>query len=254
MSRPKLGQHFLDHPGILSRIAAAACAPEERLVVEIGAGRGALTAHLLERARRVVAVELDPALVEHLRRRFAGEPRVEIVAGDALEVDLAQWGRGVLAGNLPYYAATPILERVAECAPTIPQAVFLIQKEVAERVTARPGGKAYGYFTVRLALDLASELLFEVKPGSFRPPPKVDSAVVRLRSHPRAAELAIDDPARFLGLVSACFRHKRKTIRNNLTSLDLAEKTEHLAAASRRAEQLSLEEFADLYRKLYHSP
>src|SRR5207248_2003572 len=106
--------------------------------------------------------------------------------------------------------------------------VFLIQKEVAERVTARPGSKAYGYFSVLIALFAESEMLFTVKPGAFRPPPKVDSAVIRLRPHDRASDLGIDDPRIFLSFVSACFRKKRKTLRNNLTGLNLQQSIDEL--------------------------
>jgi 16S rRNA (adenine1518-N6/adenine1519-N6)-dimethyltransferase len=253
MSRQKLGQHFLTNRRILERIAAAACPPGQPLVIEIGAGRGALTEHLLARAARVVAVEIDTALVERLRRRFAGEGRIEIIQADALTADLAHWGPAVLAGNLPYYIATPLVERAITLGPRIQQSVFLIQKEVAERVTARTGTRPYGYFTVRLALFAQSEILFAVKPDAFRPPPEVDSAVVRLRTHSRAAELGIADPDHFLRFISACFRQKRKKIRNNLTSLDLQESIDRFPEASARAEQLSLEQFADLYRRLYHS-
>ncbi len=239
MSRQKLGQHFLANPAILARIAAACCEPGQPLVVEIGPGHGALTAHLLERARRVVAIELDSTLAAGLRRRYASERRLEVVEGDALEIDFTQWGPAVLAGNLPYYAATPILERAVSAGPGI------------ERVTARPGSRAYGYFTVRLAMDARAELLFDVKPGAFRPPPKVDSSLVRLVAHPRAAELGIEDPEAFRRFLSACFRQKRKNLRNNLTSLDLAQKMDRLPEAGARAEQLSLDQFAELYRKLY---
>ena len=245
MARQKLGQHFLSSSGILERIAAAACPPGQPLVIEIGPGKGALTEHLLARAQRVVAVEIDPAMVEHLRHAFAGEPRLEIVEADALQIDLARWGPAAVTGNLPYYVATPILERAAGTG-----GVFLIQKEVAERVTARPGSKAYGYFTVRIALFADSELLFTVKPGAFRPPPKVDSAVIRLGPHARAAELGIDDPAKFLDFVSACFRQKRKTLRNNLTDMNLQQSIDELPEAGQRAEQLTLEQFADLYRRV----
>src|SRR5215467_7846092 len=112
MSRQKLGQHFLSNPRILERIAVAACDPAQPLVIEIGPGKGALTEHLLARAERVIAIEIDPKLVEHLLRKFSGQPRLEIVAADALAIDLVQWGPAVITGNLPYYAATPLLERV----------------------------------------------------------------------------------------------------------------------------------------------
>jgi 16S rRNA (adenine1518-N6/adenine1519-N6)-dimethyltransferase len=245
MARQKLGQHFLCSRPVLERIASAACAPDEPLVIEIGPGKGALTAHLLARARRVVAIEVDPAMIEHLRRTFGDEPRLEIVEADAPEVDFTQWGPAAITGNLPYYVATPILEKVAPSG-----GVFLIQKEVAERVTARPGSKAYGYFTVRLALCASAEMLLTVKPGAFCPPPKVDSAVVRLSPRARAEELGIADANDFLEFISACFRQKRKTLRNNLVQTNFKEGIESLPEASKRAEQLSLEQFADLYRRL----
>ena len=112
MSRQRLGQHFLIKGAILERIAASACPARQDLVIEIGPGRGALTQRLLKRAERVVAVELDSYLAEHLRGHFAGEPRLEIVEGDALDIDLAQWGSAPIAGHLPYYAATAIIEKV----------------------------------------------------------------------------------------------------------------------------------------------
>jgi 16S rRNA (adenine1518-N6/adenine1519-N6)-dimethyltransferase len=249
MARQKLGQHFLSNPSILQRIADAACAAGEPLVIEIGPGKGALTKYLLHRAQRVVAIELDAGLASALRAAYAAEPRLEIIQADALQTDLTQWGPAVLTGNLPYYAATPILEGAARLGPTIRQSVFLIQKEVAERAVAAPGTKAYGYLTVLLAIHADSQILFDVKPGAFRPPPKVDSSVIRLNWHPKLSELGIEDPRQFLNFVSTCFRHKRKTIRNNLASPHLPP---HELLA-RRAEQLTLADFAALYRQVYDS-
>src|SRR5437588_1988713 len=128
---------------MLDRIAPAVCPAHEDLVIEIGPGRGALTGKLLERAGRVVAVEVDRTLVEHLRLKFAGNPRLELVHGDVLHTDLAQWGRAPIAGNLPYYIASPILEKTVRL--DVPRAAFLIQKEVAERLVAKPGQREYGY-------------------------------------------------------------------------------------------------------------
>ena len=167
MSRRKLGQHFLSRGSILERIAAAACPVRQDLVVEIGPGRGALTEKLLQRAARVVAIEVDPLLVEHLRLKFAAEPRLEIVCADVLETDLAQWGRAAIAGNLPYYIASPILEKVLLLNP--PRAVFLIQKEVAERLVARPGDREYGYLTVRTALVRPRAPALRGEAGGFPP-------------------------------------------------------------------------------------
>ena len=247
MSRQKLGQHFLSSPAILERIAAAACVSGEPLVIEIGPGKGALTRHLLAHARRVVAIEIDAALAETLRTTYELEPRLEIIQADALQVNLQAWGPAVLTGNLPYYAATAIMEQAVKLGPTIRRCVFLIQKEVAERVTARPATMSYGYLTILLALHADSRVLFGVKPGAFRPPPKVDSSVIELTWNPKAESLHIADPKHFLDFVATCFRQKRKTLRNNLASLQV--RAQELL--DRRAEQLTLQEFADLYHRVY---
>lgn len=246
MPRPRLGQHFLVKGSILERIAAAACPAPEDLVIEIGPGRGALTEKLLKRAARVVAIEVDPYLVEHLRGRFAAEPRLEVVQADVLQTDLARWGRGPIAGNLPYYITSPILEKVT--ALDVPRAVFLIQKEVAERLVARPGESAYGFLTVHTALFADVRLRFEVKPSAFHPPPKVDSAVVSLE--PRHRDLGIADREAFLKFVGLCFRHKRKTIRNNLAETYGNPVIDLWPEAKLRAEQISLEQFAEMFRRL----
>jgi len=244
--RQKLGQHFLTRGSILERIAAAACPVRQDLVVEIGPGRGALTEKLLKRAARVVAIEVDPLLVEMLRLKFAAEPRLEIVCADVLATDFAHWGRATIAGNLPYYIASPILEKVLLLNP--PRAVFLIQKEVAERLVARPGDRQYGYLTVRTALFADARLLFEVKPAAFHPPPKVDSAVVLLE--PRARDLGVPGREAFLRFVAQCFRQKRKTLRNNLAGTYGKEVVDAWPEASLRAEQIPFEGFAEMFRRL----
>jgi 16S rRNA (adenine1518-N6/adenine1519-N6)-dimethyltransferase len=246
VAHPKLGQHFLIKGSILERIAAAVCPAREDLVIEIGPGRGALTEKLLKRASRVVAVEVDPYLVAHLRKRFAAEPRLEIVHADVLETDLAQWGRGPVAGNLPYYITSPILEKAARL--HIPRAVFLIQKEVAQRLVAQPGVSDYGFLTVRMALFADVRLRFDVKPTAFYPPPKVDSAVVSLEPHRR--DLGVTDPDAFLEFVGHCFRHKRKTIRNNLTEMYGREIVSSWPEGGLRAEQISLDQFVGMFHRL----
>jgi 16S rRNA (adenine1518-N6/adenine1519-N6)-dimethyltransferase len=246
VARPKLGQHFLTRGSILERIARAACPQPEPLVIEIGPGRGALTAALLRRAARVVAIELDAALAAHLRRKFAGH-NLEIIEADALTTDLGQWGPAVIAGNLPYYAATAILQRALDLGPALRRAVFLVQKEVARRVTASPGSRAYGYLTLAVQLLADPQLLFEVPPAAFHPPPQVDSAVLCLQPRQRAAELSLADPQDFLRFVALCFRRKRKTIRNNLAPQF---EVSHWPEAGLRAEQISLPQFADMYRRL----
>jgi 16S rRNA (adenine1518-N6/adenine1519-N6)-dimethyltransferase len=241
----RLGQHFLRSQSILDRIARAALpADANELVIEIGPGRGALTDHLLKRASRVVAIEVDPVLIAYLRQKYQEQP-VEIIDGDVLKTDLAQWGPAPVAGNLPYYITSPIFERVLSVEPPPPHTVFLIQKEVAERVVAKPGSREYGYLSVMCQLRAHCELLFTVAPGHFSPPPKVDSAVLRFT--PRATNV---DVAGFLKFASLCFHQKRKTLRNNLKDRYEPERVESIAGAKARAEELSVEQLIELYRKL----
>jgi len=248
VSRQKLGQHFLTNRSILERIAVAACPPAEPpgQVIEIGPGRGALTEELLKRAARVVAIEVDPYLVAYLRQRFAADPRLEVVEGNVLETDLNQWGRTAIAGNLPYYITSPILELTSRLDFT--RAVYLIQKEVADRLVASPGTREYGFLTVQTALFASVRQLFVVKPGSFHIPPKVDSAVVLLE--PRPVDLGGLDRAEFLRFIGLCFQYKRKTIRNCLIDTYGKEAVDSLPEAPLRAEQIPLETFAGMFRRL----
>lgn len=244
---PRLGQHFLASARILERIAGAACPEGTQQVVEIGPGQGALTERLLAHTNRVIAIEMDPALATHLRERWPDEPRFQLYDGNALNIDWTQWGPGVLAGNLPYYVATAIISKYLTNPGELTQAVFLIQKEVAERITATPGTREFGYLSVECQYLAKAEYLFSVPPGAFRPPPKVDSAVIRLTPRPEALCAETKD---FLDFASACFRHKRKTLRNNLAERYPKEKLEGVAALSHRAEQLSVAELLELFASL----
>ena len=251
--RRKLGQHFLASTRILERIASAACPPASPdatgNIVEIGPGRGALTEPLLARVdRTVIAIEMDPALAAGLRARWPDEPRLQVVEGNALNFDWTQWGPGVLTGNLPYYVATAMISKYLARPGALRHAVFLIQKEVAERITAKPGARDFGYLSVECQYLAKADYLFSVPPGAFRPPPQVDSAVIRLTPRPEAA-LNTETPA-FLRFASACFRQKRKTLRNNLAELYPKEILDSLPAPARRAEQLSVAELLDLFRAL----
>jgi 16S rRNA (adenine1518-N6/adenine1519-N6)-dimethyltransferase len=249
VARQKLGQHFLIQTPILDRIARAACGEGEPFVIDIGAGEGDLTSRLLSLAERVLAIELDSNLVEYMRSRFAGEPRLEILQADALAIDLAQWGPAAVTGNLPYYAATPIIEHALAAGPLLKRGVFLVQKEVGERLTAGPGRRAYGFLSVKTWLSAEAQLLFEVKPGAFRPPPQVDSVVVHLHFRDRAVEMGLADPARFLVFVGHCFRSKRKTLRNNLAPV-YGPGVDAWPESGMRAEQIPPHHFVDLYRRL----
>ena len=250
MARQKLGQHFLIRESFLNRIAAAACPQPQDLAIEIGPGRGALTRKLLECARRVIAIEIDPFLAAHLRSRFAGDDRLEVVEADVLATDLTQWGRAPVAGNLPYYITSPILDRVLAAPP--PRAVFLVQKEVADRLCARPGSRDYGYLTVRTALAASARTLFDVPPAAFHPPPRVDSAVVLLEPH--APPAGLTDPPAFLRFLAQCFRYKRKTLRNNLAGLYGKPLLATLPECSQRAEQLSLDDLLRIWLRLARHP
>lgn len=242
----RLGQHFLNKVSILERIAEAAVPePPVSTVIEIGPGKGALTGHLLARCERLIAVELDTVLVHYLRQRFRDAAHFELLNKDVLKTDLTQFGPTIVAGNLPYYITSPIVEKVLNLGPLLERAVFLVQREVAERIAAGPGSRDYGYLSVATQVLCEPELLFVVPPGSFSPPPKVDSAVIRLT--PRLQPLTPAVPA-FLKFASAAFRQKRKMLRNNLAAEypSIADAAE----GKLRAEQLSTADLIALYQKL----
>jgi 16S rRNA (adenine1518-N6/adenine1519-N6)-dimethyltransferase len=213
-----------------------------------------LTEFLLERAERVVAIEVDTVLVHYLRHKFASaiaSRKLEIFEGDILQADLPAMGSNpVIAGNLPYYITSPILEKTFSLGSNWTRAVFLVQAEVAERITASPGTRDFGYLSVMAQAQAHVELLFPVSRAAFHPPPNVDSAVVRLTPRDGAAELGVLDLAAFLKFAQQCFRQKRKTLRNNLGPVYGFEKIETLPEGRLRAEQLGVPELAALYRKL----
>lgn len=245
----RLGQHFLKRDSILKRIAGEACPCEEPLVIEIGPGRGALTKHLLERSGRLIAIETDPFLAGWLEQKYAGESRLQVVRGDVLKTDLGQWGPAVVAGNLPYYITSPILRRTLELGEKLRRAVFLVQKEVAERLTAKPGSRQYGLLTALTQLRAEAEILFSVPPSAFAPPPKVDSAAVRLTPRAPSTEGPHATPE-FEEFLALSFRQKRKTLRNNLAGVYSRSMLAAIPETSRRAEQLSLEELSAVYERL----
>ena len=219
------------------------------MVVEIGAGKGALTESLLERADKVVAIEVDPILVHYLQQKFResiDSGRLELVEQDVLKANLGAWGRCCIAGNLPYYITSPILDRVFAATGQWERAVFLVQTEVAHRLAARPGSRDYGYLTVFAQVQAQVELLCEVPRTAFRPPPKVDSAVVVFRPLPPS----IDDLPSFLKFAGMCFRQKRKTLRNNLAPYFGKAILDSLPEGRLRAEQMSIEDLLKLRARL----
>ena len=213
--RKRFGQHFLHDPRVLARIVEAIAPRPGDVLVEIGPGQGALTAPLIERAGRLEAIELDRDLAAALAARF---PPYQLIVhcADALEYDYARFPAGLrVVGNLPYNISTPLLFHLARYADRVRDMHFMLQLEVVERMVAAPSTGEYGRLTVALQARFAMEKLFTVSKGAFRPPPKVESAVVRLT--PLAAMLAIDDD-----LLRRAFSARRKQLRNALPGVDLA--------------------------------
>jgi 16S rRNA (adenine1518-N6/adenine1519-N6)-dimethyltransferase len=256
--RRALGQHFLRDAGVARAIVALVAPTPDDVVVEIGPGQGALTGEIVRRAGRVLALEVDRALIERTRAAF---PAVEVVAADARAWDwttLARpaGGRALVLGNLPYSVGTAILVALVRAHASIDAMALMLQREVAERVAAAPGGKAYGSLSVHVQLNWTVELALHVPPGAFRPPPKVDSAVLRLTplSSPR---VVVGDERRFEAVVRAAFAQRRKTLANALAAgLGLSVGATREAATSagvdpgRRAETLDIQEFAEVARRL----
>ena len=258
--RRALGQHFLRDARIAEAIVELAGLTPQDLCVEIGPGEGVLTFLLAARAGRLLALEVDEKLVDGLRARLASLAHVEVRLADARRFDYATLpslrpspeGRVVIVGNLPYSVSKPILERLVAARTAVSEMVLTLQKEVAERVAAGPGGKRYGALSVLTQLYCDARLALTIPPGAFRPPPEVDSAVLHLRvlATPRAP---VGDEGKFHRLVKAAFGQRRKTLVNALAGglgVSVGTARQWLAAAGidggRRAETLSLEEFSRL--------
>ena len=248
LPRPKkrLGQHFLTDRHYLDRIVAEIDARPGEAMLEIGPGPGALTERLAQVVRPLHVVEIDRELAAALRARFAQE-LVVVHEGDALEFDLAALPEGLrVVGNLPYNVSTPLLFHVAAFAPRIRDCVFMLQKEVVDRMVADPGTADYGRLSVMLQYRFAMSLAFRVPPGAFTPPPKVDSAIVRMEPLREGRRIARDE-ALFTAIVAAAFSQRRKTLRNAVRALvDEAAFARAGVDAQRRGETLSVAEFADL--------
>jgi len=255
--RKRLGQHFLVDPGVLERIADALAPTADDVVIEIGPGRGALTDLLVRRAKRVVAIELDRDLVPYLRDRYRDARNVEVIERDVLEVNLGEVAGSefLLAGNVPYYITTPILFHALEN-PRPARAVYLVQREVAERIAAPPGSRTYGALSVNVQAFARAELVGHVPPGAFRPPPSVDSAIIRLTPRPDpAVETSLEPDLRLL--VQHAFGLRRKQMRRvvrTVAHLDVerADRVLELAGVDPecRPETLSPEDFARLLRAI----
>jgi 16S rRNA (adenine1518-N6/adenine1519-N6)-dimethyltransferase len=258
--RPPLGQHFLHDPGVRRKILHLLAAKEEQAWLEIGAGHGEMTLLLAGTGARVVAVERDARLAAALRPLLSALANVTLVEADVLKVSVEELAQehGVerwrVYGNLPYYITSPILHRLFEARAAVADIHIVIQREVAERLCAAPGSRDYGYLSAVTQFYGRPETLLPLPRGAFRPPPKVESSLVRLRLPGKDAALGLTDEDAFLRFVQACFEHKRRTLRANLRGRYGARVEKALAglelAPLARAEELSLERLAALYRAL----
>lgn len=268
--KPKLGQNFLADHSAAKRIVDALGDVSNRTVIEIGPGRGMLTDFLVRRARKVIGIELDRVLAAQLRMRYATLKNVEILESDFVTVEWTSMvGRRPgplhdlrptqpetvdLIGNLPYYVTSDIVLRILEEHESIGRAVIMVQREVADRISAEPGSRDYGLLSATAQLFAGVENLFTLPPEAFDPPPEVYSSVIRLTVAPRVSELQID-PEAFLAMLKLAFAQKRKTLANNLKGRydDRAIRSALKEAGVRpdaRAEALALDRMAAIYRAL----
>jgi 16S rRNA (adenine1518-N6/adenine1519-N6)-dimethyltransferase len=270
LKKPKLGQNFLADEGAAEEIVNALGDVAENLVVEIGPGKGALTAALARRARRLIAIEVDRRLAAELRYNYRLQPQVEIIEADVLKLDFRtvlnrtigplndlrplKPSRAHVVGNLPYYITSDILLRLFEFHDQFDVIVIMVQREVADRISAEPGTRDYGMLSATAQLYARVDNLFTLPPSAFSPPPKVHSTVLRLKIAPRFEELQID-PAEFIRFLRTAFAMKRKTLLNNLKK-DYSEEAIREALkqagvrADVRAEALPLKTSAEIFKQL----
>jgi 16S rRNA (adenine1518-N6/adenine1519-N6)-dimethyltransferase len=269
-TKPKLGQHFLASEDLAERVVNTLGDVSQDTVLEIGPGRGIMTSLLAKRVRRLIAVELDRVMAAQLRLKFGMARNVEVIEADILAIDfdslfgpkpgLSQPGIELkpppvkVVGNLPYYITSDILLRLFEFSKYFDTIVIMVQREVADRIAAEPGGRDYGMLSATTRLYARVENLFTLPPGAFVPPPKVHSTVLRLTIDPQQEKLGVSGEG-FIDFLRLSFGQKRKTLWNNLKAkYDGAELKRALAEAkvkgTARAETLSLEESAAIYRAL----
>ncbi len=253
-AKKQLGQHFLHERHYIEKIVLAVNPQPGDKLVEIGPGQGAITFPLLKKHGELTVIEYDRDLIFPLTEAARDIGKLEIIHKDVLQVDFTALATGLvperktikLVGNLPYNLSSPILFHCLEHAAAISDMVFMLQKEVVDRMGAEPGSKVYGRLSVMLQAYCRVQPLFDVPPGAFRPPPKVDSAVVRLVPRP-AEQIRVSDPQRFEAVVRAAFGQRRKTLRNALNGTCSSEQI--VAAGLRpdaRAEQIEVDGFVTL--------
>ena len=248
----RLGQHFLIDADVIQRMVTAAAIRPEDKVLEIGPGLGALSEVLVKQAGQLILVEMDTTLAARLAERFAHDGHVQMIVADFLRLELKEMFRAQslkVVASLPYNAATPILFRLLDHRTQFPQATVMLQREVAERITASPGTKAYGVLSVLIQLYATTEAVYSVAPRSFFPAPQVHSQVIKLIFH-KEPRVAVADESLFRRIVKAAFNQRRKTLRNALRGVGGADLEAIGQRADidlqRRGETLSLEAFARL--------
>ena len=248
MTKKHLGQHFLYDPLIIEKIIKAADLHPEDLVVEIGPGPGKMTRGLSVKAEQVIAIELDDKLYEKLRIGLAGYNNIKLIHGDALEYPYENLPEFKVVANIPYYITTPIIFKLLDARKYLRTITLTVQKEIAERIVAGPGGKDYGVLSIMVQYYAKPSLEFMIPKEAFRPVPKVDSAVVHIRVL-KEPSVYVRDQDYFFKVVKSAFSQRRKMLSNSLRSIK-EDADEWLAEAGidprRRPETLSMEEFAHL--------
>jgi len=245
--RKRFGQHFLIDEAIIQQIILAISANKDQHLVEIGPGRGAITAHLVKACKQLDVIEIDRDLVKQLQKQFKNADNLVIHEADALRFDFSTLGKAIrIVGNLPYNISTPLIFHLIKYAPTIEDMVFMLQKEVVQRLSAAPGNKDYGRLSIMVQYDCQVHPLLDVPPEAFYPPPAVNSAVVQLipyRERPHTA----NDYDLFADLVKTAFSQRRKTIRNSLKSMVKGIDLEALGINPiSRPENLSLADYVNM--------
>lgn len=245
--RKRFGQHFLHDQQIIARIVQSVAPKPDDCIVEIGPGLGALTTQLLPLVKKMAVVELDRDVIPELVSKCESLGELKIHQADALKFNFAELApqnkKLRIVGNLPYNISTPLLFHLLEQSDVIEDMFFMLQKEVVDRICAKPNEDDYGRLSVMMHYYCQADALFLVRPGAFNPPPKVDSAVVRLVPHNKLPHIA-NDVALFATIVREAFNHRRKTLRNCLKNFISAEQLSELGIDPiRRPEELSVEEF-----------
>ncbi|MBF0473434.1 MAG: ribosomal RNA small subunit methyltransferase A [Nitrospirae bacterium] len=247
--KPKLGQHFLFDQVILDKIIDAANINDDDTIIEIGPGPGTLTVKLLEKANRVVAIELDRLLHHKLVQRFQNNDKLQLILGDALKFDFGSIGKFKVVSNIPYQITTPLIFKLLKNRDNLTSMTLTMQKEVADRIIAVPGSKAYGILSLTVQYHTQPLEIFSIPPEAFRPPPKVKSTVINFRIL-QTPSVEVSDPELYFRIIKAAFNQRRKTIANTLKSL-YGEDTKGFLLLSdinptHRPETLSSAQFANL--------